>query len=310
LAALKIILTGGAGFIGSNIANALIRENHNVLIMDNFSSGTLDKLSSHIPYVVMDINSPSVRKLFKEFKPEVVIHNAAQVSVSKSMDDPMLDQSINIRGTLNILECCVESGVRKIIYPSSAAVYGKPDYLPIEESSPTHPESFYGVSKKVPEMYLQIYHKHYGLDYTVLRYSNVYGPGQDHKGEGGVISIFIEKFMNNKRPIIFGDGNQTRDFIYVKDVVAANRIALRLGSTQIYNISSNSAVTLNHLVAVLHNISGHPIEPMYSAERIGDLRDSRLDNSKAKKELQWEPSYKLADGLRETLQEYKNCNTD
>lgn len=301
---MKIAVTGGAGFIGSNIVDELIRHGHEVLIIDNLFTGKESNINKEAIFVFLDINSPELFDIFDDFKPEIVIHHAAQVSVGKSFVDPMLDQEINIRGTLNLLQTCVNTGVRKIVYASSAAVYGTPQYLPINESHNIDPSSFYGISKFVPESYIKIFSDTYGLDYSILRYANVYGPRQDHLGEGGVISIFINKVIKNEVLTINGDGLQTRDFVFVKDVVAANIAALKYGSKKVLNIGTGERISLNELIEIISTVTGTNIESSTLDPKQGDIKDSCLDNSQALEELKWMPEYCLEKGLAQTFQFY------
>ncbi|SDF79661.1 UDP-glucose 4-epimerase [Thermoanaerobacter thermohydrosulfuricus] len=234
-----------------------------------------------------------------------MIHQAAQIDVQKSIDNPVFDAKVNIQGTVNLLECCRKSGVKKIVYASSAAVYGDPEYLPIDEKHKVNPISYYGISKHTPEYYFEIYRQLYGLKYTILRHANGYGIRQDPKGEGGVISIFIDKMLKGERPVIFGDGNQTRDFVYVKDVAKANLLALEKGDNEIINISTNKPTTINELVDIVNKIMGTSLKPVYAEPRKGDIVHSYLDNKKALEVLEWKPEYNLEEGLKETIEYYK-----
>lgn len=302
---MRIAVTGGAGFIGSSIVDELIQLGHQILIVDNLFTGKEENINKAAAFAMVDINSPELANIFIDFQPEVVIHHAAQVSVSKSLVDPFLDQELNIRGTLNVLQSCVSSKVRKIIYASSAAVYGTPQYLPVDEQHSTVPTSFYGISKYVPESYIKIYSELYGLDYTILRYANVYGPRQDHLGEGGVISIFINNVLESKVLSVFGDGLQTRDFIFVKDVVSANVAALHTGDGEIMNIGTNDQVSLSELIGVISEVTSQPLQCKYSDPKPGDIRDSCLDNNKAVNVLGWMPEYSLEKGLALTFEYYE-----
>lgn len=307
---MNILVTGGAGFIASHIVDSLVELGHHVAILDNFSTGHDLNINSRAHLYRQDILDDQTIRIFEEFKPEVVIHHAAQIDVQASMKNPSLDARVNIVGTIKMLEACRDSGVRKFIYASSAAVYGNPQYLPIDEKHPISPLSSYGISKHTPEHYLQIFSNQYGLDYTILRYSNAYGIRQEPKGEGGVVSIFINKILNQQQPIIYGDGEQTRDFIYVKDIAKANIAALKLGSKGIYNISSNETTSVNTLLRILSVQCSDNIIPSYKEMRSSDIRHSCLDNSAAMKELNWEPEYTLADGLIETFNYYRNLYTN
>lgn len=302
---MKVLITGGAGFIGSNVADLLVKEGHEVVMVDNLSRGKIEHVNKNARFYKCDIRD--AHKLFIIFakeQPAVVIHNAAQIDVQMSMRKPALDADINIKGTINILECCREFKVRKIIYPSSAAVYGNPMYLPIDENHQVKPISFYGVSKQVPEHYIKAYAQLYNIKYTIFRYTNVYGIRQDPKGEGGVVSVFIYKFLNNQCPIIFGDGNQTRDFIYVNDVAKANVLALTKGDNEIFNISTGKPTTVNGLFTIMKSIFVSDLEVFHEKDRTGEIRDSYSSNDKAMKFLNWCNEYDLEQGIRNTCLYY------
>jgi UDP-glucose 4-epimerase len=301
---MKILVTGGAGFIASHLVDSLIDIGHEVMVIDNLSTGKLENVNPAARLHVLDIMDEEVQNVFASFKPEIVYHHAAQIDVQTSLKHSLLDAKINILGTIRILELCRDHGVRKIIYASSAAVYGSPQYLGVDEKHPVHPLSFYGISKHTPEQYIEVFSSLWGMDYTILRYANVFGPRQDPKGEGGVVSIFIDRLLDGKTPRIYGDGEQTRDFIYVKDIVSANIASLFKGSKGIYNISRNEQITVNELLRAMCDICGTPFTAEYVDERAGDIRHSCLDNSAAKASLDWRPSYTLIDGLRETCQYY------
>jgi UDP-glucose 4-epimerase len=212
---MKVLVTGGAGFIGSNLVDRLIEKKYEVVIIDNLSTGKKEHINKNATFYKADISSNEIEDIFKKENINIVIHTAAQIDVQKSINDPIYDCKNNIIGTLNILEACKKHKIEKLVYSSSAAVYGQPDYLPVDEEHPINAMSGYGISKHTPEHYINMYSDIYGLNASILRYSNVYGPRQDPKGEGGVISIFVDKMLNNEEPIIYGDGEQTRDFIYV-----------------------------------------------------------------------------------------------
>ncbi|MCK4257399.1 MAG: SDR family oxidoreductase [Halanaerobiales bacterium] len=303
---MNILVTGGAGFIGSNIVDELIELGKKVVVIDNLSTGKLENLNPKAKFYQMDILSSDIQEVFKTEKITHVIHHAAQIDVRRSMQEPVFDGQNNILGTINLLETCRKHNVEKIIYASSAAVYGEPDYLPILEDNPIKAMSAYGVSKHTPEHYIRMYSSIYGLKYTILRYANVYGPRQDAKGEGGVISIFIDKVLAGESAIVFGDGEQTRDFIFVKDIVNANIQALTKGDNQLVNISCNRQDSVNRLLQVLEDIMGFSIQTVYAKEREGEIRDSYLDNKKAKKVMGWSPEYDLYRGLKETIEYYQH----
>ncbi|NFO31267.1 NAD-dependent epimerase/dehydratase family protein [Clostridium botulinum] len=303
---MKILITGGAGFIGSNLVDLLIEKNNDVIIVDNLSQGKIENINKNSRFYKCDIvNVEALEFVFTIEKPEIVIHNAAQIDVQTSLKKPSLDAEVNIKGTINVLECCRKFGVRKIIYPSSAAVYGNPKYLPVDEEHPINPISFYGTSKHTPEHYIQTYSKLYDIKYTIFRYANVYGIRQDPKGEGGVISIFIDKFLENKSPIIFGDGNQTRDFVYVKDIAKANLLALTNGDNEICNISTQKPISINELLKTMQEILNSDLEAIYKHKRHGDIKYSSLKNEKAHEFLKWNAEYSLKEGLKETCMYYK-----
>ena len=304
---MKIVVTGGAGFIGSNVVDELISNKHEVCVIDNLSTGTIDNLNDKAKFYKYDITNIDILKLIFEIeRPEVVYHFAAQIDVQTSLKKPAFDANINIVGTINVLECCRKYEVKKIIYPSSAAVYGNPKYLPVDEKHPIDPISFYGISKYTPEHYIKIFCSLYSIKYTIFRYSNVYGIRQDPKGEGGVVSVFIDKFLNNESLVIFGEGEQTRDFIYVKDIAKANLLALNCGDNMILNISTNIPITVNELYETMKNIFNSDVKAVYKEPRQGDILHSSLDNKLATEFLQWKIQYKFENGVSETIAYYKD----
>jgi UDP-glucose 4-epimerase len=303
---MNILVTGGAGFIGSNLVDSLIEEGHHTGVIDNLSSGKRGNVHPQSEFFEIDIANPLLGEVFASFKPDLVIHHAAQIDVRRSILYPDLDAAANIMGTISLLELCRRFEVRKIIYASSAAVYGAPQFLGITEDHPKRPQSFYGVSKFAVEPYIDVYSQLYGLDYTILRYANVFGMRQDAKGEGGVVSIFIDKLLRKESPIIYGNGEQTRDFIYVKDIVRANLAAIDLGSQSIVNLGTNQQTSINDLLNLAALAMGEKVNPIYQEGRAGDIEHSRLDNSLAEKVLRWEPRYSLMMGLEETCAYYKN----
>ncbi|WP_434565310.1 SDR family oxidoreductase [Thermoanaerobacterium thermosaccharolyticum] len=302
---MNILVTGGAGFIGSNIVDLLIDNGYDVIIVDNLSTGKKENINKKARFYNVDITDNDLYKVFEDEKIDFVIHHAAQIDIQRSINDPVFDAKANIIGTINLLECCRKFDVKKIVYASSAAVYGDPEYLGVDEKHRVNPISYYGISKHTPEHYIKVYNELYGLKYTILRYANVYGIRQDPKGEGGVISIFIDKMLKGERPVIYGDGNQTRDFIYVKDVAKANLLALEKGDNEIINISTNRSTTINELVEIMNKFMEEPQKPIYKEPRKGDIVHSYLDNKKAKDVLGWKPDYELEDGLKETIEYYR-----
>ncbi len=302
---LRVIVTGGAGFIGSHTVDKLVAGGAQVTVIDNLSTGKKENLNPQADFVEMDITSNGLSSVFDRFRPEAVIHLAAQVSVAKSINDPVRDSMINVVGSVNLLENCRRTGVNKVVYAASAAVYGNPGETVLQESIPAQPLSFYGVSKLAPEYYLKVFHHLYGLKYTVLRYANVYGPRQDASGEGGVVSIFAAKILAGQSPVIYGDGEQTRDFVYVGDVAKANIIALGRGDQQVLNIGTGMRTSVNQLFSVMAELAGKDLSPMYAGAREGDIRHSCMDSSRARAVLGWEPQSLLKDGLSKTLDFYR-----
>jgi len=301
---MEVLVTGGAGFIGSNIVDRLIKEDHKVIVVDNLSTGKKENLNEKAEFYQIDIRGQELEKVFEENEIRHVIHHAAQIDVQHSIKDPLFDAQNNILGTINVLEMAKEYEVKKINYASSAAVYGEPDYLPVDEEHPIKAMSPYGITKHTPEHYIKMYSELYDLKYTIFRYSNVYGPRQDPKGEGGVVSIFVDKMLAEERPIIFGDGEQTRDFIHVYDIVKANLLALEKGDNILVNISTESRDSVNDLVDYLNEILPCSLESINEGARKGDILHSSLANGKAKELLGWIPDYDLRAGLEQTVEYY------
>jgi len=301
---MEVLVTGGAGFIGSNIVDGLIEAGHQVIVVDNLSTGKKENLNDQAEFYNLDLRDQKLKEVFKENEISHVIHHAAQIDVQHSINDPLFDAQNNILGTINLLECCRAYKVKKIIYASSAAVYGEPDYLPVDEEHPIKAMSPYGISKHTPEHYIKMYNELYELKYTIFRYANVYGPRQDPKGEGGVVSIFVDKMLAEERPVIFGDGQQTRDFVHVYDIVKANLLALDNGDNILVNISTQSRDSVNNLVDHLNQILPYEIKAIYQEARKGDILHSSLANGKAKEQLGWTPGYDFKDGLEQTVGYY------
>jgi len=302
---MKVLVTGGAGFIASHIVDTLLSQGHEVSIMDNLIHGKKEYINTKAKFYEIDIRDKNVVEIFKKEKLDVLIHHAAQITVTNSITDPIYDADVNIMGTLNLLECARKTGVKKVIYPASAAIFGEPQYLPIDEEHPLNMISGYGVSKHTVEHYLRIYKELYDMDYVVLRYSNVYGPRQDSTGEGGVVAIFSENMSRNGSPYIFGDGEQIRDFVYVKDVARANLMAIESEKCGIYNVCTNEKVTINNLVNHFNVILKKDIKPIFIPERMGDIKHSYMTYKKINHDLGWKPQYDILEGLKETLEYYK-----
>ena len=302
---MRITVTGGAGFIGSHLVDRLIEDGHTVQVIDNLYTGNKEFVHSKAQFVELDIRDPKLYSVLEEFRPDYIFHEAAQTEVSTSMSDPMLDCDINLMGLINLLNAAVKLDVKKFLMPSSAAVYGNLDTLPLNENMIGNPSSFYGLTKLTTEHYLRIYHEAFGLPYVCYRYSNVFGPRQGNGGEGGVISIFAKAIVQDSPIIIYGDGKQTRDFIYVDDVVEANILGMQHQVIGIYNVSTGISSSVNLLVDEFRNISGKDIEVIYDKPRLGDIRDSVLATDKSEKGLLFTAKYNLHDGLIKTYEYFK-----
>ena len=303
---MNICVTGGAGFIGSHLVDRLIKEGHRVQVIDNLSSGLREFVNPKAEFVEVDIRDPKILDIFEAFQPDYVFHEAAQTVVGESMINPTEDCDINLMGLLNLLQASVKVGVKKFLMPSSAAVYGDLETLPLTEELQGIPRSCYGLTKLTTEGYLRIYEESFGLPYICYRYANVYGPRQGNGGEGGVISIFCEHVAKGETLVVYGDGTQTRDFVYVDDVVEANILGLREDVTGIINVSTGTGISLNDLMDTLEEITNTTIERDYQEPRIGDIKHSLLSTEKANQVLGYAPTWSLRDGLKNTYQYVKD----
>jgi UDP-glucose 4-epimerase len=298
---MKILVTGGAGFIASHVVDGFVQAGHQVVIVDNLSSGHRENINPKATFYQLDIRSPELAAVFEREKPDIVDHHAAQIDVRRSVAEPVYDAEVNILGSLNLLQNAVKYGVKKIIYISSGgAVYGEPEYLPCDEKHPIKPMSPYGVTKHTIEHYLYLYQQNYGLRHLVLRYANVYGPRQDPNGEAGVVAIFGKRMLKGEPVTINGDGQQERDFVYVGDCARANLIGLERGEG-IYNLGMGVATSINEVFQCLKKLTGYKLEPTYGPAKMGDILRIYLDAGKARRELGWEPVVSLEDGLGRTL---------
>lgn len=302
---MRFLVTGGAGFIASHIVDRLIKEGHHVAIVDDLSTGKESNLNPKAKLYKIDVSDPGLETVFQAEKPDFVSHHAAQISVVVSVNDPLLDVQTNIIGAVNILQLCKKYNVKKIVFSSTGgAIYGDPEYLPADEKHPTRPLCPYAIDKLTFENYLYMYGVVYGLNYTVLRYANVYGPRQDPHGEAGVIAIFTQKMLDGIQPIIFGDGKATRDYIYVEDIVDANMIAWENGDRQIFNIGTGIETDVNEIFMLLKKEFGFPKDAIHAEKRSGELQRICISNEKAKSELGWSPKYTLEDGIKKTVEYY------
>ena len=302
------LVTCGAGFIGSHLVDRLLSSEYRVVIVDNLSTGKLKNLNTAATFHHVDITHSSINEVFHREQPDLVFHLAAQASVSVSTKDPIHDSNVNVIGTLHLLEAARRHGTEKFIYSSTGgALYGEPEHNPCTEEHPVAPMSPYGVSKYVCELYLQLYHRLYQLDYTTLRYGNVYGPRQEPHGEAGVVAIFAQAMLEGKQPQIFGDGNQERDFVYIDDVVDANLLAIDTGDNRAFNIGTGENTSVNRIFESLKGIINYRWGPEHGPARPGDVYQISLDSSKAVQELGWTPKTSLEDGLNQTVEYFRQA---
>lgn len=304
---MKVLITGGAGFIGSNVAEGLLGKKHEVVIVDDLSNGKKENIPRGARFYRYDIRSKKLYGIFKAEKPEVVIHNAAQLSVRLSVENPLMDADINVIGGLNVIQACHTYNVKRIIFASSGGtVYGEQKYFPADEEHPTKPVSPYGVAKLATENYLYYFYRTYGLKYISLRYGNIYGPRQDPFGEAGVVAIFSSKIIKGSSPIINGDGLQTRDYVYVGDVVDVNIRAMESDFIGSMNVGTGKETTVMELFKILREASGKSdVQEVYGPAKEGEQRRSQLSYGLAKKILGWQPEMTLDDGLKATYNWFK-----
>ena len=303
---MKILVTGGAGFIGSNLVDALIGFGHDVVVVDNLSSGLRKNLNPKARFYEIDIRDKKLSEVFEREKPDIVDHHAAQIDVRKSGEDPIADAEANILGSLNVITSCLRFGVKRIVYASTGgAIYGDPQYLPADENHPINPISQYGISKHTVEHYLHLYSIIHGLEYVALRYSNVYGQRQNPYGEAGVVAIFAIQMLTGQQPTIFGPGDKTRDYAHVSDIVAANIIALDRGKNTIYNIGTGIETKDQEIFDTLASVLGYKGKPIYAPVRKGEVYRISLNCGKASKELGWRPKLSLREGITRAADYYK-----
>jgi UDP-glucose 4-epimerase len=304
----QILITGGAGFIGSHVAEALVAAGHKVTVVDNLSTGKREFLPAGARFFPYDIKSRKAFDLIITWRPEVIIHLAAQISVQLSVNDPLADAWDNILGSLNLFQAAVQAGVRKIIFSSTGgAIYGDRAPIPAREETPPMPECPYGVAKLAVEHYLNFYQRQYHLTPVILRYANVYGPRQNGQGEAGVVAIFIDKFLADLQPVINGDGLQTRDFVYVQDVVGANLLALDYPQAGIFNIGMGRETDILTIYQKLRKLTGSSRGPVHGPAKPGEQRRSLLDSTLARTKLGWQPRVSLDQGLAFTVAAFRQA---
>lgn len=298
---MKIVVTGGAGFIGSHVVDLFVSRGYDVVIVDDLSTGRKSNLNPQAAFYQMDIRSPELIEIFQKEKPDFISHHAAQMDVRRSMVEPLFDADVNVVGSLNVIEAARKTGVKKFVYISSGgAAYGEPVYLPCDEDHPVNPICPYGASKHTVEHYLYMYSVNYGLNYTVLRYPNVYGPRQDPHGEAGVVAIFTGLMLKKEPVTINGDGEQERDFVFVKDCALGNLLGLN-AENGIYNLGMGKGTTINEIFSHLREITGYENEAFHGPAKLGETRRIFLDATKAHQKMGWQPTVDLHEGLTQTV---------
>ena len=303
---MKILVTGGAGFIASHVTDGFIDKGHDVVVLDNMSMGHLKNLNPKAKFVLMDIRALELSKLFEMEAFDAVCHHAAQMDVRLSVQDPLYDADVNVKGTLNLLQNCVKHGVKKVLFASTGgAVYGEQNAFPCDETHPTQPISPYGITKLSAEKYIFFYSVEYGLKYGILRYANVYGPRQSPHGEAGVVAIFCKKILAGDNPIINGDGKQTRDYVYVGDVVQVNLKVLAYEQNDIFNVGTGIETDVNAIFRMVNASAAGKAKEVHGPPKAGEQRRSVISSAKAKALLNWEPKTVFEDGIQKTVDYFK-----
>lgn len=305
---MKVLVTGGAGFVASHVVDACVEDGHEVLVVDDLSTGRLENLNQKVAFEQLDVASPALAEAVDRFRPAVINHHAAQVSVRNSVNDPAEDARRNVLGTINVLEAARRSDIRHVVFASSGgAIYGEPARLPADESVPIAPVSPYGVSKYVCELYGDYYRRTLGLTFTALRYANIYGPRQDPNGEAGVVAIFSGQMLAGTQPTINGDGTQVRDYTYVGDVVRANVLALKRRPDGAFNVGTSVPTSVNELFGLLRDLTGFSGEEYHGPAKAGDAQVVYLDATSAATHLGWSPQTSLRDGLADTVSFFRDA---
>jgi UDP-glucose 4-epimerase len=304
---MKVLVTGGAGFIGSHVVDAYIAGGYDVVIVDDLSTGRESNINPGAKFYKMDIRDPKLAGVFEAEQPDYVNHHAAQMDVRRSVVEPLFDADVNILGSLNLIECAKQYGVKRFLYISTGgAVYGEPEYLPCDEEHPINPICQYGASKHTVEHYLYMYQENYGMPYTVLRYPNVYGPRQDPHGEAGVVAIFTGQMLADQQVVINGDGKQERDFVYVGDCARANLMAFKEENTNgIFNLGYGQGTSVNEIYEVLAEITGYSREAVHGPAKVGETRVIYLEASKVREVMGWMPTVGLREGLEHTVEYFR-----
>jgi UDP-glucose 4-epimerase len=305
---MKVLVTGGAGFIGSHVADRLLADGHEVVVLDDLSTGHIESLPPKARFYQMELGSPWLAEMFRIERPEAVVHQAAQASVRRSVEDPVFDAGINVLGTAALLQASVDHGVRRFLFASTGgAIYGDTDQVPTPEDAPAVPVSPYGASKLAAEVYLRTFHALHRLSYAALRYANVYGPRQDPHGEAGVVAIFSQRLLAGESAVINGDGKQTRDFVYVGDVADANARAIVSDAVGSFNVGTGVETDINRIFTILKQLTGSSQPEAHAPARAGEQRRSVVDPSKIGSVMRWRPRTPLEAGLSETVRYFREA---
>lgn len=302
----KILVTGGAGFLGSHLVDQLISRGNKTFVIDNLSSGSITNLNVKSEFIKLDIKSKLIEEMIIKIKPDYIFHLAAQTSVSKSIENPKGDLNTNLISLVPILEAATEIKVKGFFFASSAAVYGDAKQIPINEDFTKNPISPYGLAKLSAEFLIRMFNKRHGLPYLIFRYSNIYGPRQDSSAEGGVVSIFINRILKGQPVTIFGDGKQTRDFIYVSDVINANLLIFQRSTTRTFNVATQESISINNLFEKISKISHLKAEKLHQPLKYFEVKNSQLSREKIEKEVGWIPEVSIDQGLKNTIDFFKN----